>query len=121
MAGESVDRAFEALANPHRRQLLFALVTANPQADDGLDPLNLLAEEASEGPSVSRAGLRHVHLPKLADMGFVEWDRDAGDVSKGPDWDELAPVLQALSDSGDERSERWLPDLTDDEETPSGS
>ena len=37
-------RAFEALANPYRRQLLLAMFEKNPQDDDDLDPLRLLEQ-----------------------------------------------------------------------------
>lgn len=105
------DSVFEALANVYRRQLLLALFAANPQADDDLDPLDLLGEtETTDDLAATRVKLKHIHLPKLADMGFIEWDRESGELSKGPDWNEIAPLLRLLSDNRDELPDEWLSD-----------
>lgn len=101
-------RVFEALAHPYRRQLLVALLEANPRADDDLDPMGLLAAGETDEPAVTEEGLIHLHLPKLVDMGFIEWDRDAGEISKGPDWETIAPVLQLMHDHREELPDDWL-------------
>jgi hypothetical protein len=40
--------------------------------------------------------LYHGHLPKLAVEGVVEFDEASGTVSRGPAFDEVAPVLAVL-------------------------
>lgn len=95
------DRAFDALANADRRQLLCALLDANPQ--DRLDPFDLLAEgEPPDEPAAARLTLTHVHLPKLAEMGFIEWDRESDAFSQGRNWNEIAPLLRLIRDHQDE-------------------
>jgi hypothetical protein len=39
--------------------------------------------------------LVHVHLPKLNDTGFVEWDREAGTVVLAPAIEELSVTTSA--------------------------
>lgn len=107
--GPPAARVFEALANPYRRQLLLALCEANPQDDDDLDPLNLLEEgETTNNGDIAQPSLRHVHLPKLVEMGFIEWDRELGDISKGPNWKEIAPLLRLMQNHPEELPEEWL-------------
>jgi len=109
-------RAFEALANPYRRQLLLALFAENPQDDEDLDPLNILKQgETVDTLDATHVKLEHVHLPKLADMGFIGWDRESGELSKGPNWGEIAPLLQLMDDHQDELPEEWLSGKTSDE------
>ncbi|MFC6973877.1 transcriptional regulator [Halomicroarcula sp. GCM10025709] len=103
------DHVFEALANPYRRRLLFALFDQNLQSDEHLHPLTLLSDgEGSDDPEAVHVKLDHCHLPKLAGMGVIEWDREAGAVSKGPEWGEIAPLLQLLSDHRDELPDEWV-------------
>lgn len=107
--GSPDSRVFEALANPYRRQLLFALFESNPQDDDAFDPLHLLKQrEPIDDLDATRVTLHHVHLPKLVDRGFIEWDRESGEISKGPNWDEIAPLLQLMYDSWDELPGEWV-------------
>ncbi|RLM32761.1 helix-turn-helix transcriptional regulator [Haloarcula sp. Atlit-120R] len=115
-SGPPSDRVFEALANPYRRQLLLPMFESNPQDDDDLDPLRLLKEgQTTDDLDVTQLNLEHVHLPKLADMGFIEWDRESGDLSKGPNWEEIAPLLQLMDDHRDELPDEWLSDPPSDE------
>lgn len=37
---------------------------------------------------------QHVHLPKLANYGFVEWNEDEDVVTRGPRFDEVSPFLE---------------------------
>ena len=93
--GEGLDSAFEALSNRYRRRLLAALLDHNPES--GLDP-QAPFESGSVAEDVEAASvtIRHLHLPMLEDEGYVEWDRTAGTVSKGPHWRELEPLLECL-------------------------
>ncbi|WP_243645299.1 hypothetical protein [Natrarchaeobius chitinivorans] len=39
----------------------------------------------------------HVHLPKLADYGFIEWSHGTDRVERGPRFDEIEPTLELLA------------------------
>jgi hypothetical protein len=97
---------FSALSNPYRRQLLVALLEHNPQDDDDQDPLDILAD-GQEGENLPLKMI-HQHLPKLEEMGFIEWDRQTSEISKGPNWDEIAPVLTLIHEHRDELPDGWL-------------
>lgn len=86
------DKIFDALAHEQRRQLLFSLLEHNPQ-----NPANLSApSEDSSEPAEEAISRHHVHLPKLVDYGYIEWNRDADIVTKGPRFDEIRPLLEFL-------------------------
>jgi hypothetical protein len=82
---------------------------ANPQDDQDLDPLGLLEQgQTTDALDVTQISVNHSHLPKLADMGFIEWDRESGELSKGPEWEEIAPLLTLIYDHRDELPDEWL-------------
>ena len=49
----------------------------------------------------------HVHLPKLERYGCVEWDRRTKDVAKGPNFEEIRPVLELLEAHDEELLPGW--------------
>lgn len=106
MRKDNWGRILDALSDPYRRQLLIALLKSNPQDDDDLDPLDLLA--VGEDNKTLETELVHNHLPKLEEMGIIEWDREAGEISVGPNWGEIAPVLELIDDHKDELPDGWL-------------
>lgn len=92
MTDSPVEDALEALAHGYRRQLLLELRENNPHGELptgslGTRPPNHLAVE-----------MTHLHLPKLDDYGFVEWDRGTGTVLRGPRFEEVAPLLEVVAD-----------------------
>lgn len=100
------DTALAALGHPHRRQLLVALLDHNPQADDSRDPLGIL--EGADEPDVIEVKLIHNHLPKLEEMGYISWNRATNELSKGPEWDEVKPVVELIHAHHDELPDGWL-------------
>lgn len=99
-------RSLSALANPYRRQLLLALLDHNPQDDDDRDPLDIAAGD--EEPEVLETELVHTHLPKLTDMGYITWDRTDNTISRGPEWEQIAPLLELINENRDELPDGWL-------------
>lgn len=89
------DTLFEVLANEHRRRILFALVELPPNEP----PIYLDAPPDAAGmdPAVT-IERQHIHLPKLADYGFIEWHRNLNAVEPGPRFEEHRPVLELLSE-----------------------
>lgn len=101
-----VDDLFEALSNPYRRQLLVALVDHNPQHDGDPDPLDLVSDDVEHG--VLEIHLFHSHLPKLEEMGFITWDRRTREISKGPNWADIEPLITLIHDHQEELPDGWL-------------
>lgn len=100
-----VDSVLNALESPYRRQLLVALSNHNPQ-DDDCDPLNLLS--VTEEAAVLESALVDSHLPKLDEMGYISWDQTTNEISKGPDWDEIAPVLKVMVKHKNDLPDGWV-------------
>jgi hypothetical protein len=103
----SLDVILELLMSRYRRRLLVALLEHNPQDDrDPLLPPDTVSTEMDT--ERLRIAIQHTHLPKLEAAGVVEWDRETNQISKGPEFDELRPLLQLLYDHADELPRDWL-------------
>jgi hypothetical protein len=89
------------LSHPHRRRVLTLISRRNPRDE---------AEFAPDAPAgdVGAISLQHNHLPKLADAGFIDWDRERQRVMRGPRFDEIAPLLDLLHAHRDELPADWL-------------
>ena len=103
----SLDLVLDVLANPYRRRVLTALLEHNPQDDEDthLPPDVAIADEDVEQLKVH---MTHIHLPKLEDAGLIEWDRDANEIRKGPQFEEIRPLLKLMENHADELPDEWL-------------
>lgn len=95
-ARPSVDDCFEAIADPRRRSVLAAL------ADDDGTPVADLADRVVARTGADRgrvaASLVDVHLPKLADLGVVAYDRGRDRVVRGDQFETVEPYLRRALD-----------------------
>jgi predicted transcriptional regulator len=82
-----------------------ALLSHNPQADT---PVVIDADESADEEFKRLVQMTHVHLPKLADYGFIEWNRDTNEVSKGANFAEIRPLLELLDAHANELPPEWL-------------
>lgn len=101
-----LDEQLEAVAHAGRRQLLFAMRDGDSPADTPVE----IDELRDDGEPFfdSTVSMRHVHLPKLDGLGIVRWNREDDRISRGPEFSELEPLLEALDDRRDELSDREL-------------
>lgn len=111
MGGKSrFDRLLRALADPYRRELLFALLAYDPQdGDSGSLDIQLEDEDV-----FSELNIVMGHLPGLDEMGIIDWDQDEDRVAKGPDWEEFEPFLRLIAENKDELPEEWFGDGDDE-------
>lgn len=119
------DDVFDAMAHLRRRQLLVDLFHTDPQSIPTLSSVSreiLQAHEAlleeylsgsQEMEDADKAAIRthHVHLPKLVQYGYIDWDHDAARVTKGAKFDDVRPLLEVVETEGDERS-TVVPEVT---------
>lgn len=91
------DEIFEVLANQYRRWLLVELIDQNPMTVSTRAERNRERSPAADEPFQKQ----HVHLPKLAEYGFIGWNREQNTVVKGPRFDEIEPVLELLVENRD--------------------
>lgn len=75
------------LASVHRRRTLLTLRRDNPRGT---------GELADRDDRTTEIELVHVHLPRLEDAGYVDWDREDGTVTRGPQFAEIEPLLEVL-------------------------
>ena len=99
-----LDEQFTALSNEHRRRLLLALLEQNPQNEVTVpEDIHVGERELTH----LRNNMFHSHLPQLAETGFIEWDRDAHQVTRGPRFEEIRPLLELIDAHADELPAEW--------------
>lgn len=99
-----IDRALNALSDPHRRRLLM-MINEKVQSDDDLPfHIETIRDQASIETNEIEIKLIHNDLPKLADLGYIKWDQADDAVSIGPRWDEVQPILFMIQQYRDELS-----------------
>ncbi|WP_435157174.1 DUF7344 domain-containing protein [Haladaptatus sp. DFWS20] len=87
------------LSNAHRRRLLLALLEDNPQNDR---TVLFGTSETTDDDRKRAVAMGHIHLPKLVDHGYIDWNLEKRSVTKGPQFDELKPLLVALEGMDDD-------------------
>lgn len=93
------------LSHRVQRKVLVALTNHNPQDDTPIDSDGLEFDDVA----VERLfDLRHFHLPELESKGFVNYDREDHILTKGPDFDEIKPVLELIDENRDKLPDDWL-------------
>lgn len=92
---ERWNAVFRAAAAEPRRQLVVSLLDAQPDASVPL-PESAINPDVPQDPQTLRRELHHEHLPLLADSGFVEWDTDPLEASRGANFDQIEVVFSAL-------------------------
>lgn len=93
-----LDGAFRALAHPERRRLLNALADHNPQSDQSFEYPDDVPLESIETKDYIHMRMHHNHLPMLEKAGFIEWHTDDREITKGPNFDVILPLLQVIDD-----------------------
>lgn len=100
----TIDDTFSILRHPVRRHVLAVVddrhrgLSLDALAAALLDHVRgVSVASAEETATAMRTELRHVHLPRLADSGYVEYDRDADRVRAGP---QLSTALRVLEPTG---------------------
>lgn len=96
-----VDRIFDTLSQRRRRVILLLLKR------EAIDTTEDVIVRGNSDPDTSDIPLTHNHLPKLADAGYIDWDRDTGEIAKGPRFDEIEPLLELLENHADEFPPDW--------------
>ena len=102
----TADEFLDAISNVQRRRLLVHMLFNNPEDESKLYTGD--GETNDEELTALLIEMEHVHLPKLEDYGFIEWNRDEHVVVKGPKFDEVRPFLELLVDHQDELPDGWL-------------
>ena len=95
------DKLLDALSNIQRRSLLVALLEHNHQDDW---PIVIVDDDNEKDEITELIRMKHIHLPKLAEYGFIAWDRTNNEVSKGPAFEEIRPFVELLETHQDELS-----------------
>ncbi|RLM88460.1 helix-turn-helix transcriptional regulator [Haloarcula sp. Atlit-7R] len=108
-SGGTLNELFEILSHEYRRRILLAVAQQNPQDEADITSEAVAEEHGDDGDALEhvKTGLHHVHLPKLADAGFIDWDRDSGTITRGPRFEEIEPLLKLMHDHQDELPEDW--------------
>lgn len=97
------DEQLAMIADQTRRRLLVTLLDDTPE-----DTPIKITDRAGGGGTADRIQLHHVHLPKLADAGYIRWDQEDHIVQQGPQFDAIEPLLTLLCDHADELPDEWL-------------
>lgn len=87
----TLDRQLDAVKDDTRRRLLCSLEGVSPTQQAS-------AVETTAFATDQQLLLRHVHLPKLQQAGYVDWDPETGHVRRGPQFEDIQPLLRLLMD-----------------------
>lgn len=101
---DELSEVLDVLSHPHRREILTRLHALNPRDGDEFELEELTGKDELDDGTVN---LVHVHLPKSADAGFINWDQERHVVTRGPRFQEIEPVIDLMLAHQDELPANW--------------
>jgi hypothetical protein len=99
LARPDIGRSVGLLRSRHRRQILLELSAGRTCSETDVTM-------RSDGPDVP-SDLKQTHLPMLEAEGIIEWDRETGEISKGPNFEEIEPLLRLMREHADDLPPDW--------------
>ena len=104
---------FEALTHKRRRYLLYTLFEADAWSVADLARKvaaweNDVPEDAVDQAEIEKvyASLYHAHIPKLVDLGILDFDRREERIRRGPGAEQTLDILDHTGGSDAEKMER---------------
>jgi len=85
-----IDEQLTAVSSQCRRKVLIQLKRGE------IESVPDLVSQEIDSPKQAEQRLFHTHLPKLADAGYIEWDRETGKIDQGAEFHKIIPVLELL-------------------------
>ncbi|WP_236044998.1 DUF7344 domain-containing protein [Haloarcula nitratireducens] len=101
LEASNMDKVLDMFAKRQRRLILFTLQDGATKHESDFV---FRGTDSTDDPHLQ---LIHTHLPKLAEAGYIEWHRETGEVSKGPRYDEIEPLLDLIDNHADELPSNW--------------
>lgn len=98
--GEPLNAAFSILSHPLRRRILMRIRNTSSQSPGEFQPSEFIRADEPEQETIIQ--LHHTHLPKLEEVGYIDWDRNTPAVRKGPNYQEIRTLLDVIVDNEDE-------------------
>jgi hypothetical protein len=102
-----IERLYTALSNRHRRQVVAYIHSADREAFQIDELVAAMGDREAEPPESAdehrhrtRLSLHHRHLPKLADIGLIDYDHRTGDIRYRGGADSEITELLDLVDAG---------------------
>ncbi|WP_227376839.1 DUF7344 domain-containing protein [Haladaptatus halobius] len=96
------------LRDSHRRRILLAVSNHNPRTEGEFTTDSFTPDETSEDEIEGlKTQLHHVHLPKMADKGYIKWHPITETIRRGPNFADIAPLLKLMDDHEDELPADW--------------
>lgn len=106
---DDLGELLEILSHPHRRRIITRLHDRNPRDEDGFELEELTNNNELGNETIT---LIHIHLPKLADSGFIDWNQEQQIVTRGPRFEEIPPLIDLMVEllvaHEDELPANWL-------------
>jgi len=104
----SLDVMFDALRDPYRRRILLAISDHNPRDTSEFTQDKFASVNVDETePEQLELKLLHSHLPKLAEKGYIDWNPETQTIRRGPNFEDIAPLLKLMDDHADELPADW--------------
>lgn len=72
---------FRVLSHPYRRRILLLASDRNPRDEEEFSVEDLATED--DDLELLTTELYHVHLPMLAEAGYIEWDQGKHTIRRG--------------------------------------
>ena len=102
---DDLGELLEILSHPHRRRIITRLHDRNPRDEDEFELEELTSDDELDNETIA---LIHSHLPKLAEAGFIDWNQEQQIVTRGPRFEEIAPLIDLMVAHQDELPANWL-------------
>jgi hypothetical protein len=91
-----LDDQLKVLSSSDRRQLLHTLTEDAAHTTPVDSPHNM---ETNGGNRDQAVVMHHVHLPRLEDHSLITWKEETGEITRGPQFDEIEPLLEAFTEN----------------------